>query len=412
MQPWPADRWPDSSLALLSQGYSFTLRRYARFGTDAFLTRLMLSRALVARGEDAAQMFYTPGRFTRRGGIPKPALWSLQDVHSVMALDGAAHHHRKALFMALLNGEAPRLVADGFAVAWEATLPQLRAQGEFKLLHVARLLLTRALCAWAGVPLAPGEATRRAGAFGAMVEGAGTVGPRNWRGLGRRFFTERWVRGLLDEVRRGTRHPPPESPLAVIAHHRDFDGRPLALRTAGEELINCIRPAVANDRYIVFAAHALHCHPHVRAALDDGSDEAALERFANEVRRFYPFIPVMGGRALQRFEWRGRTIEKGDWVLLDLYGTNHDQRLWEAPARFDPDRFRERPPGAYDLVSHGAGDANRTHRCPGERMTVEIIKRATQILLRTDYVVPPQNFAIRLSRIPAVPESRFRMRLA
>jgi fatty-acid peroxygenase len=410
MQDIPKDPSPDSSIALLRQGYDFPLKRYDRLDTDTFVARLMLTPALVARGEDAARMFYTPGRFTRRGGIPKTALWSLQDEGSVMALDGARHHHRKAMFMAIFTPETPRVIADRLEAEWHDAVPRFRRRGRTVLLYAARALLTKVLCEWAGVPLSAHEGPDRTYEFGAMVDGAGSVGPRNWRGLALRRRTERWACRMVDETRRGLRRPPEGSPLDVIARFRDADGTPMDLRTAAVELINCIRPSVANDRYIVFAAHALHCYPEIREALGQGADDAALERFANEVRRFYPFIPMMGGRALAPFEWRGHRFERGAWVMLDLYGTNRDPRIWDSPDRFDPDRFRNRPPGAYDLVSHGAGDARLTHRCPGEALTVEIIKRGTRLLLRTPYDVPPQNLTIDPARMPAIPESRFLMR--
>ena len=407
----PADPAPDASLALLREGYDFSLHRYARLGSDAFRTRLMLTPATVARGADAARMFYVPGRFTRRGGIPKTALWSLQDQDSVMTLDGVAHRHRKALLLAILTGTAPADVADRLEAGWHEALPRLRRRGAIVLLYVARALLARALCDWAGVPLSRAEGPERTDEFGAMVDGAGAVGPRNWRGLWLRRRTERWARVWIDDIRRGRRAAPPDSAAAIIAAHRDLDDRRLDRRTAAIELINCLRPAVACDRYIVFAAHALHSFPEARATLGDGSDDAALERFAQEVRRFYPFIPMMGGRARVPFDWRGQRYACGDWVLFDLHGTNRDERLWEAPDRFDPDRFRSRSPGDFDLVSHGGGDPHVTHRCPGEAMTVAIIKRATRLLLRTPYDVPDQDLTIDPARIPAIPRSRFLMRL-
>ena len=38
------------------------------------------------------------------------------------------------------------------------------------------------------------------------------------------------------------------------------------------------------------------------------------------------------------FHWGGHLFVKGRRVLLDLYGTNHDNRYWNNPERFDPER--------------------------------------------------------------------------
>ena len=76
----------DLSLALLAEGYEFMPRRHAALGSDVFATRLMLRRALCVRGEDAARMFYHPGRFTRRHALPATTMALLQDFGSVIAL--------------------------------------------------------------------------------------------------------------------------------------------------------------------------------------------------------------------------------------------------------------------------------------------------------------------------------------
>jgi len=108
----PADGGFDRTLALLAEGYRFLPDRFERFGTDMFTTRLMLRKALCVRGEDAARMFYQPGRFTRRHALPPTTLALLQDYGSVMALDGEAHKKRKAMFMSLLGPlERQRLAA-------------------------------------------------------------------------------------------------------------------------------------------------------------------------------------------------------------------------------------------------------------------------------------------------------------
>ena len=136
--------------------------------------------------------------------------------------------------------------------------------------------------------------------------------------------------------------------------------------------------------------------------------DAGLGLFVDEIRRYYPFIPLIGGRVLSQFTWRDHTFKKKDWVLFDLYGTNHDPRIWADPQTFRPERFSQRDIGLYDLVSHGAGDRRVTHRCPGEWITVEQMKAIIRVMTREmSYEVPSQDLNINLARIPALPSSGF-----
>jgi fatty-acid peroxygenase len=114
MPPFPRDRNLDSTLALLSDGYTFIPKRCQRHRSDVFETRLMLRRVICAAGEDAARMFYEPDRFTRRGALPPTALMLLQDRGSVQLLDGDAHRWRKRMFMSLIAPEGIHRLADGF----------------------------------------------------------------------------------------------------------------------------------------------------------------------------------------------------------------------------------------------------------------------------------------------------------
>jgi fatty-acid peroxygenase len=239
-----------------------------------------------------------------------------------------------------------------------------------------------------------------------MVDGSASVGPRNWRGMILRTRTERWARNLIEEVRAARIHPPAGSALDVIASHQDPNGRELPADVAGVELINMLRPTVAIARYIVFGALALHQHPQYRDALAEGGD-AALN-FVQEVRRFYPFIPAMGGIALAPFEWRGHQFSEGDWVLLDIYGTNHDPRLWDQPNRFRPERFEGWQGNAYTLIPQGGGDHFTTHRCPGEWITIGLIRTLLGLYVSSMRCeVPRQNMWIDLSSMPAMPASGF-----
>lgn len=400
----------DDTLALLREGYTFIGRRCDALGTDLFATRLMMTPVLCMRGAEAARMFYAPGRFTRQGAMPRSTLWLLQDKGSVQALDGAAHRHRKAMFMAMMSLAAIARAADLLEKHWREALPRWEAAGEVALFEEMGLLLTRVACDWAGVPLREADAPALAAELTAMIEYSGRVGPGTLNALRLRARTERRMRALVREIRAGAVPVPEASAAALIAAHRAPDGTPLDEKAAAVELINILRPTVAVGRFIAFAALALHENPAWRARFAAG-EEDGLEPFVQEVRRFYPFFPMIGGRACEAFEWRGHRFAAGDWVLLDLYGTNHDPRLWPEPHRFRPERFHGWPGDPDTLVPQGAGDPYQGHRCPGEWITIALMARAVRLLSQAmRYALPPQDLSIRLNRMPAMAESGVRLR--
>lgn len=405
----PRDRAPDSTLSLLSEGYAFIPNRCGRYGSDLFSARLMLSPVICMSGREAASHFYDQYRFTRRHALPPTTFALIQDHGSVMVLDGDAHRHRKAMFLSLVGAEALGRFSHLLAEHWRCAVLRWATMDSVVLLDEAHRIITAAVCEWIGLPLTPDEVGARAAEFAAMVAGTGAIGPRNWRGHLLRARTERWARRMIEEIRRGRRDVPLGA-ARTVATHRDAEGRLLEVKTAGVELINMLRPTVANARYVVFAAMALHEHPHWVEALRK-ADEDTSQRFAWEVRRAFPFIPFIGGRVREPFEWRGHVFGVGDWALMDLYGTNHDPSRWHAPERFDPDRFRTETIDPFDLISHGGGSAMDGHRCPGEGITQTLLITATKLLATSmRYEVPRQDLRIDLSYIPARPRSGFILR--
>ncbi len=108
------------------------------------------------------------------------------------------------------------------------------------------------------------------------------------------------------------------------------------------------------------------------------------------------------------FVWKNCEFKKGASVMLDLYGTNHDSRLWENPNEFRPERFQGREENKFDFIPQGGGDPANGHRCPGEGMTVEVMKTSLAFLANEiEYDVPSQDLSFSLSRMPALPESGF-----
>ena len=408
MPALPRHRAFDNTFRMLADPYRFVSTLCAELDSDVFETRIMLRRAVCAVGDEAARVFYHPGRFTRRGALPITALTLLQDKGSALTLDAEAHRHRKQMLMSLMTPERIQALSDGVAESWRQELGRWEQLRQVVVADEVPRILCRAVCWWAGVPLDEEHVEPLTRELVAMYEGAGSVGPRNWHGQRLRAHTERWAQQLITRVRAGDLVVPQDTALHIVASHRDLDGKPLEIEHAAVELLNLLRPTVAVERFITFAALALYEYPDCQVRLAESDDPEYLDWFVQEVRRFYPFFPLVGGRARTEFEWRGRRFPKGTWMLLDLYGTDHDPRIWEQPEKFWPERFRARDVSAYSPIPQGGGDPYVNHRCAGEWVTIEILKRAVRLLTtEMRYAVPTQDLRVNMARMPAVPYSRF-----
>lgn len=407
MKSIPQEKTFDSTLGLALDGYEFVDKRCRQHDSDVFEARLMLQPTIFLRGQEAARLFYDVSRFQRRDAAPHRLIESLFGRGGVQMLDGDAHRRRKEMFMALMGRESIDALAAAVAGQWQARLPAWETAPQVVLAPEVERILARAVCAWAGVPLPDEDVDKRTRDLVALFDGAGGAGPRHWRSRAARKRCDQWIAGVVEGARTHKLAPPAGSALHTVAWHRGQDGKLLANHVAAVELINVLRPTVAVSRYIVFAALALHEHPHTRAALLNEGD-AYTEWFVQELRRYYPFFPNTVARTAREFEWNGYRFPAGVRTILDIYATNHDARLWEQPYEFRPERFRDRSPGQFDLIAQGGGEHLSGHRCPGEWITIALVKVALEFLTRRmRYEVPPQDLGIRLNRIPAVPKSRF-----
>lgn len=398
----------DQTLAFLRDGYGFISRRCDALGSDAFTTRLLLKPVTCLRGEEAAEMFYGGDHFTRTGGaMPPTVLRLLQDKGSVQQLDGADHRHRKALFVDLImNREAEGAVADLLREEWRAAMARWAERSSIVLLDEAYRVLTRTICRWMGLALDEDATDTMTRELSAMVENTAHFGPSVVVALMRRRHAERFIEDIVRKIRSGESDIPASAPIAQIARFRDADGTLLDEAEAAVEALNILRPTAAIARYVMFCALALEDHPNWASALE-GADDARYEAFAEEVRRLYPFFPVIGGKVRAPFEWHGLSFSEGDWALFDLYGTNHDPRRFQNPERFAPQRDISWRDQGFDFVPQGAGEARTNHRCPGEQFTVAIMREATRLMVEEmDYAVPEQDLSVSLATIPAKPPTR------
>ncbi|WP_345378628.1 cytochrome P450 [Pseudonocardia yuanmonensis] len=391
----------DRTIELVRTGYPWGAR--VRGGRTGVRTRVLGRSAVLVGGAEGVRRFYDP-RLRRRGSFPPPIKLLLFGPRTVHGLDDTEHRLRKALYLDVITAETTAELGRRAERLWEEALDGAAGGAPVVLFDEAVRVLAEAVLPWAGVPLAEGELPLRARQLATVLDGFATPGRPYARAVAARVPLGRWARRLVRGVRAGTVSAPGSSALYAAACARDEKGTLLPEREAATTLLNVVRPTVATAWFIAFAGLALHEYPEWRRRIASG-DEAALGAFAQEVRRYYPFVPVLTARARTRQTVLGLPIRRGGLVLLDVHGTDHDPAHWTRPDRFDPERFLTGEVDPDALVPQGGGDVSTGHRCPGEGVVLTMIAVAARVLARRPLELPPQDLRYDLSRVPTRPSS-------
>lgn len=402
----PCNKTIDNSLLLLLEGYPFIQKRCKKYNTDIFQTHLLCQKVICMSGEEAAKVFYNDKYFIRKNVTPKRIQKTLLGQNGVQNLDGCEHKERKEMFMSIMNYENLKLLIQYTREQWETNSKKWNNK-DIVLFDEAQIIMCQIACKWAGVPLNCNEITQRSTDLGKMIDGFGGVGIRYCQGKRARNRSEKWMRNVITKIRSQKVSPAKDTAAYVIAWHRDENKRILSTQIAAVELLNIIRPIVAIATYITFGALALYKHPEYRlnSKLKDNDNK---QMFVQEIRRFYPFTPFLGAKVKKSFIWKGYYLKKGTLVLLDIYGTNHDEKIWSNPNEFIPERFDNWKDNGFSFIPQGGGDYSNGHRCAGELVTIEVMKESIDFLANNlSYRVPKQNLNYPLCRIPTLPKSRF-----
>lgn len=377
--PVPKDSHLDSSFALLREGYDFIGNRCRRLRSPVFQSRILLQRTYCLQGHDAAAMFYENPNLSRVGAAPRMLVKTLFGAGAIQGVDGPAHHARKALFIELLTRESAARLVEGVEQELLDSLDAWVAAESVDVLSEMQGVLYWAVNRWAGVPTEHLSARHQAQLV-ALIEGAGSAGLEHFRGRRARRQAERWGAELIEAQRRaGGTLLPADSPAAKIAAYRE-NAELLAPRVAAVELLNVLRPIVAVAYFVLYGLVELARHPQWRESLQE--NDRLLLPFVQEVRRLYAFFPFTAARVVNDFQWQGLELKRGSRVLLDLYGSNRDPKVWPEPDRFHPPRFVDLPLDAYTLISQGGGDHHTGHRCAGEWLTIDIMQTCLRVLCR------------------------------
>lgn len=401
----PKDKPVDSTLGFLKDGYLFISNRMKQYETDIFTARLLGKKIIFLMGKEGAELFYKEEYFKRSGVTPMRVQKTLFGKKAVQGLDGKTHKKRKSLFLSLLTPDYEKELLtvcgsnlDKYARQWEA-------KEVVNLYEESKKILFESVCQWAGIPYEKEKVPEYAEYFGLMIYGFGRIGKNYRKGKHARKIVEAWIKGIITDVREGTLVVDTKSPLYQVSMYDEEDGMKLPAQIAAVEVINIIRPIIAIATYITFEAVALEAYPECKDQLQK-RDPQYTEMFCQEVRRFYPFAPFVGAKVKQDFEWNGYSFKLNQLVMLDIYGTNHDTKLWDEPYEFRPERFAKREKNLYDFIPQGGGKMAESHRCAGDITTLKIMEVFAEYLVNgITYDLPEQDLEFSLKKIPTLPNS-------
>lgn len=403
----PKDNILDSTIYFLKDPYRFLMKRSERHQSDIFELRLLAKRTVALKGHKYAKYFYDAS-LCSRDGMPELLRSTLLGRGGVNSLKGEEHLKRKALFMSCMSKEEVYGIGNILKKNLEMRFLIWEASPQVHLLQDIQFVLACSAIEWVGIPLQDfGDLEKATKKLVSLFDDAGAKSFRHVRARYSRWFLERKIRKLVRFYRRPDNiyKIDAQSPFAKILLYRDVNDEALSEKVASVEILNLLRPIVAVSCFISFATHAFLTHKNVDLKRIV-NDEKYRNFFIDEVRRYYPFFPAVIGQAKKDYSLEGFKINKGTRLVLDIYGTNHDPRVWKNPEEFNPLRFEEQAVTPYNLVAQGGGDHSMGHRCAGEFITKRLMSVYLEKLLsRVDFHIPDQDMRIQMTRVPATPRS-------
>jgi fatty-acid peroxygenase len=415
----------DDTLSVLTRGYDFGAHiwRRARPGARSAPMRLLGDETMLVRGAEGVALFYDERRIARHGAMPGLIQETLFGHGSVHSLDGDEHRHRKATFLdvAYEDAQVERL-SPLLDHEWRVELDAWVAGGRSTAYDAAVGAFGRAIMRWAGLPGTRDAKSRWAARLAQIVDGFGApYSPEYLLAYANRMWSDRHAERLIEAVRAGTLEAGEGTALHEWAWHRDRDDELLPARLAGIEMQNSMRPMIAVARFVAFAAKELHDRPEWRTRIAaETAERGALvggplaTAFAQEIRRTAPFVPILPGKTIAEVELDGERVPAGGRVVLDVLGTNTDDRSWERAGEFDPERFV----GVDDyeaieaFVPHGGADVATGHRCPGEKLAIAGLAAAIAALSDPRVTILGDGLEVNRRRLPTKPASGGKVRAA
>src|SRR5688572_1008245 len=389
LPPGPRAPVAFQTAAILLRQRVYMERQRRRFG-DVFTLRVAgFDHMVVLSNPDLIKQVFTADPTVLHAGDRSP-LRRVLGSHSLLGIDEDRHLEQRRLLLPPFKGQRMKTyegLIEEIAVAEIAQLPEGR---EFPvgpaMQRITLRAILRAVFGATGRDLA--ELERLLPPWTTLASRMATL-PRLQKDLGRFSPWGRMLRlraqvdGILDDVIAKAKADPAlaERPdvLALLVQATHTDGAPMTNEEIRDQLVTMLAAGHETTAHqLSWAVERLSRHPDALARLVAEVDAANGHEYRDatirEVQRTRPVIFFAGRHTMRPYQLADHLLPEGVLIASAAAMTHFDPRLFDAPDRFDPDRFLGRRPDTYAWIPFGGG----IRRCIGAtfaHMEMDVVLR-------------------------------------
>jgi cytochrome P450 family 135 len=371
---------------------------------DTFTMRLSGAPPMVMLSDPAAvREVFTGDPDVLRSGAANALLQAALGRNSLLVLDGDEHLRERRLLLPPFHGKRMRRygeliqgVAEREVAGWPTGAPVRLAPS---MRAIALEVIVRAVF---GVD-DPGRVASFSRALSRLLD---TVtkpyrvlallllkpGGRTMRAWQRHAPTIRRVDALIfDEIERRRREADlagRDDILSLLLQARDEQGAPLTGQHLRDELMTMLVAGhETTATALAWALERLMRRPGALARLAEeaeAGDDTYLDAVVKETLRVRPVIPFVVRELTAPLELAGWALPAGARVAPCVHLVHRRPDLYPDPDAFRPERFLERPEGAYTWIPFGGG----TRRCIGAAFATFEAKTVLRVIARSGRLRP------------------------
>jgi cytochrome P450 family 135 len=179
--------------------------------------------------------------------------------------------------------------------------------------------------------------------------------------------------------------------LSLLMQARDEQGEAMTDGELRDELVTLLLAGhETTATAVAWAVERLVRHPQklrrLQAEIEAGEGEEYLNAVVNETLRVRPVVPIVVRMLQQDLEVGRRRLPAGTRVAPSIYLTNRNEKVYERPREFMPERFLGATPETFSWIPFGGG----IRRCIGASFALLEMKLMLRtILSELEPSVPP-----------------------